>query len=133
MNVSRANLELNMLLGADKSVELGDVDIKQNQENINVQFHDSYLDRNFPFNDDQQMLSDKKIESLEMKTQVEIHNEKSKHEIDTNISQTLDLVSTQSDRDEKMDTAVDDDLTVLKLSKFQTHTSLNEQVLYIML
>ena len=104
-NVTNADLELNILLKADKSLELGDVDIKQNQENVDVQFHDSDLDRNFLFIDDQQMISEKKIESPEMQTQV----------------------------DEKMVTAVDGDLTVLKLSKFQTHTLLNEQVLYIML
>ena len=135
MNVSRANLELNMLLGADKSVELGDVDIKQNQENINVQFHDSYLDRNFPFNDDQQMLSDKKIESLEMKTQVEIHNENSNtnQNIDTNISQPLDLESSLSIWDKEIDNSVDGDLIVIKLSKLQMHTSLDGQVIYVLI
>ena len=114
--------------GKEKHMELttNAPDIRQNQENVDVQFHSSDLDRNSPFIDDLQTNSHKNIESLEMETQVEIHNENSNHEIDTNIS-------TQSDRDERMVTAVDGDLTVLKLSKFQPHTSLNEQVLYIML
>jgi hypothetical protein len=120
-------------LEADKSVELGDVNIKQNQENVDVQFHNSDLDRNFPFNNDQQMISDKKIESLEMQTQDEIHNvnSKSKHDLDTTSSQPLDLVSTQSDRDEKMVTAADEDLTDKKPLNLQMYISLNEQVLNV--
>ena len=127
-NISKADPEFN-ISEVDDSKELCALDIRQNQKKVDVQFHASDLDRNSPFIDDLQMDSNKKIESLEMQTQVEIHKENSKHEIDTNISQPLDLVSTQSDRDKKMVTKVD----VIKLSKLQNHTLLNEQVLNLLI
>ena len=128
-NVSKADLELNLLSESDKSVELGDVDIKQNQENVDIQVHAPELDRSSSFNDDLQMESNKKIESLEMQTQVKIN-------IDTNISQPLDLESSLSIRDREMNSAADGYLTVikqlkLKQLKLQPHTSLNRQVIYM--
>ena len=131
----KANLELNILSEGDKSVELGDVDIKENQENVDVKFHDSDLDRNFPFNNDLQMNTNKKIELLEMKTQVEIHNVTSNtiHDLDTTISLPLDLESSQSIRDGEIDTSVDGNSTVIKPLKIQTYTLLNEQVINIII
>ena len=131
-DVSKADPEFN-ISEVDDSIEHGAPDIRQNQENVDVQFHDSDLDRNFPFNDDQQMMSDKKIESLEMQTQVEIHNvnSKSKHDLDTTSSQPLDLVSSQSHRNGEVATPADEDLTDKKPLNLQTYTSLNEQVLNV--
>ena len=104
--------------------------VKQNKKNVDIQFHVSDFDSISPFIDDIEMDSNKKIESLEMQTQVEIHNKNSnsKHDLDTTISQPLDLVSSQSNRVGAMDAAADGDLTVIKLSKLQTHTSLDEKV-----
>ena len=132
-NVSKADLELNILLEADKRVELDDVDLKKNHRIVDVTLHASDFDRSSPFNDDLQMDSNKKIELLEMQTQVAIHNENSntKHNSDTTISQPNELESSLSIRDGEMNAKADEYLTVIKLLKPQTHTSLNGQVLCI--
>ena len=114
------------------TVDSDAVDVKKNKKSFDIQLHDLDFDRNSPFNDDLQMDSNKKIESLEIQTQVEIHNENSKHEIDTNISQTLDLVSSKSHRNGEVATAADEDLTDKKPLNLQTNTSLNEQVLNVL-
>ena len=129
-NLSKADPEFN-ISKPDDSIDLGAQDIRQNQENVDVQFHASYLNRNSPFNDVILTDSHKNIELLEMQTQVYIHKENlnSNQNIDTNISQPLDLESSQIIRDKEIDTSVDGDLTVIKLSKLQTHTTLNKKVL----
>ena len=129
-NISKADPEFN-ISELDNSKELCALDIRQNQKNVDVQFHVSDLDRNSSFNNDQQKYSSNaNIESLEMQTQIEIHKENSNSNlnIDTNISQPLNLESSPI-RDKEIDTSVDRDLPVIKLSKLQMHTILNKKVL----
>ena len=115
------------------SVDLEAVDVKQNLKNVDIQFHAPDFDRNSPFNDDLDMDSNKNIESLELQTQVVIHTANLNSEYDSNktISQPLDFVSSQSVGE--LNTLVDGHLTVIKLSKLQNHTSLNEQVLNVLI
>ena len=127
INISKADPEFN-ISEIDDSIELGALDVRQNQENVDVQLHSSDLDRNSPFNDDLQTDSNKNIESLEMETQVEIHNVNSNTNSDITISMPNELHSSPFIRDKEIDTSVDGDLTVIKLSKLQ-----NEQVLNVLI
>ena len=123
--VSNAETEYDIQSEVYEIAEFGAVDIKQNQKNVHIQFHSSDIDRNSPFNDDLQMDSNKKIESLEIQTKVTIHNENksSKHDLNGISSQPHDLVSSQSIKDIEIDTMAD-----IKHMKLQEYTSLNEQV-----
>ena len=134
-NVLKAEPKFNTTSEVDNIVELDAVDLKQNQEHVEIQFHAPDFVRKSPFNDDLQMDSHKKTESHEILTHIEIPNANSntKHDSDKAFSQPLDLESSQSIRDKEMVTSADGDLTVIKLSKLQSHPSLNEQVLYVLI
>ena len=112
------------------SVDSDAVDVKQNQKNVYIQYNALDFDRNSPFIDDLDMDSNKKIESHEMQTQVETHNANlnSEHDSNKTISQPVFFLSSQSERDVEVETAIDGDLTDIKPLILQTYKSLNKQV-----
>ena len=128
--VSNAETEFDIQSEVYEIAEFGAVDIKQNQKNVHIQFDPSDIDRNSPFNDDLQMDSNKKIESLEIQTKVTIHNnnENSKNDLIGISSQPHGLVSSQSIKEREIDTMADGDLTDIKDMKLHGHTSLNKHV-----
>ena len=114
-----------ILSEVNECVDLGYVDVKQHQENVNIQFHASDFDRNSSLNDDLQ--KKKRMEPLQMQTKVEMNivnvNSNSKHD-----SQPLDLVSSQDNKDRVDDNTADEELTIVKKLNIQTLASLNKQV-----
>ena len=107
------------------------MDIKQHHENDDIQIYASDFYRKSSFNRELQMNSNKKIESFEMPTQVQIHNvdSNSKHDLDETSAQPFYLLTSRALTNREKTTMTDGDLNVIKPLKLQTHTSLHEQVL----
>ena len=116
---------------AGENIELDAFDIKQIEENIDIQVHASDFDRNSPFNDDIQIDSNKNIESLKMQTQVEIPkvDSNSMHGLYKTSSQPLELVSSQFTGDRAMDTTPAGDFTVI----IHAQSSMDTQVLHVIM